>query len=225
MPMLKAGYSKTTTPLKTAAGKDSAIRGLDPKGSTVILDDTTEQEVAAAVTKYVLEDTAEKAAKEAKEKAGEVIRLYASTVRDENALCGDYQKTLRVLGTKVKDVQYAVDAAHQDKFSVPKSKDDIEAIRKILGPLFESVFEETTEISIKDSVLKNDTLRKELSQLLFKALGTEGIKKYFDRDTTWTVKKGMAEDQFKLDKVVREVLKTKVPQAKDSLKDASDKAA
>jgi phosphoribosyl-ATP pyrophosphohydrolase len=224
MPMLKAGYNKATTPVKTASGKDSVIRELDPKNAAVVLDDTTEQGVAAAVTKYVIEDTAEKAAKEAKEKAAEVIRLYTTTVRDENAMCGEYQKTLRVLGSKVKSVQYAVDAAHQDKFSAPKSKDDIEAIRKLLGPLFESVFEETTEISIKKSVLENDTLRKELSQLLFKALGTEGIKKYFDRDTSWIIKKGMAEDQYKLDKVVREVLKTKAPQAKDALKDASQTA-
>jgi len=224
MPTLKTGYAKTTTALKTANGKDSVIRAVDPADSIVVLDDRSEVKVAAAVTSYFLHDAQEKAAKEAKEASAEIVRLYAGSVRDDNALNGEYQKTLRVVGTKVKKVQYAVDAAHTDKFTAPKSKDDIEAIKTALGSNFDTIFEESVEIGIKDTVMKNDTLRKELSKVLFDALGAEGIKKYFDRETTWRVKKGMAEDQYKLEKAVREILRTKAPQAKDALKDASDYA-
>jgi hypothetical protein len=218
---VKPGYAKTTTALKTASGKDSAARALDPKDSAVLTDDGTEIKIAEAVTQYVLQDTAEKAAKESKEKSAAVVRAYASTVRDESALSGDYQKTLRVLGKQVKKVQYAVDASQVDKFTAPKSKDDIEAIRTVMGPAFESVFEQTVELSIKKSVIENDTLRKELSQALYKALGVEGIRKYFEKEDTWRVKKGMAETQYSLSKTVRDALHTHTKPAADALKDAS----
>jgi hypothetical protein len=221
MATVKTGYAKATTAVKTASGKDSAARAIDPKDSTVVTDESTEVRVVEAVTQYVLQDTAEKAAKEAKEKSATVIRTYTGTVRDENALTGDYQKTLRVMGRQVKSTQFAVDASHMDKFSVPKSKEDIAAIKTIMGPAFETVFEPTVEISIKKNVMENDALRKELSQALFTALGMDGIKKYFEREETWRVKKGMAETQYSLEKKVRDALRSSVKQTSDSLKDAS----
>ena len=221
MSSVKPGYAKATTALKTASGKDSAARSLDPVDSTVVTEEGRVVRVVEAVTSYVLQDSAEKAAKEAKDKSAEVIRTYAGTVRDENAVHGDYQKTLCVLGQKVKGVQYAVNASNIDKFSVPKAKEDIEAIRTVMGPAFESVFEQTVELSIKKNVMENDSLRKELSQVLFKALGVEGIKRFFEKEDTWKVKKGMAESQYALDKTVREALRTHAKQAADSLKDAS----
>jgi hypothetical protein len=226
MATVKTGYTKTTTALKTASGKDSAARALDPGNSTVIKDDNEEVKVVEAVTQYVLQDSAEKAAKLAKDDAADVIRVYAGTVRDENALAGDYQKTLRVMGRQIKSQQLAVDVASLDKFSVPKKKEDVLAIKALMGDAaFETVFEQTVELSIKKSVMENDALRKELSQTLFKALGVEGIKKFFEKEDTWKVKKGMAEDQYTLSATVREALKTHAPQAKDSIKDASGNAA
>jgi hypothetical protein len=221
MSMLKTGYPKVTTAVKTAAGKESTARAIDPADATVVLDDQTEVRVVEAVTQYVMQDTAEKAAKEAKEKSAEVIRTFTGTVRDENALDGKYQKTLRVMGRKVKGMQFAVDAMHTDKFTAPKVKDDILAIKALMGPAFDSVFEETIELSIKKSVMENDALRKELSVVLFNALGIEGIKKFFEKEETWKVKKGMAEDQYRLEKAVRETLRSKVKQAADAIKDAS----
>ena len=221
MSSVKPGYAKTTTAVKTASGAESAARAIDPINSTVVTDEGEEVRVVEAVTQYVLQDTAEKAAKEAKEKQAAVIRTYTGTVRDENALAGEYQKTLRVLGRQIKGVQYAVDASHTDKYSVPDSKEDIERIKTLMGPAFETVFEQTVELSIKKNVMENETLRKELSQVLFKALGVEGIKKFFKKEDTWRVKKGVAENQYMLDKAVREALRANAKQAADALKDAS----
>ncbi len=225
MPTLKPGYATQTSLLKTASGEDSAVRALDAMNAIVVHDDGTEQNVAQAVVKYVIQDTEEKAAKAAKEKAAEVIRLFAGTVRDENALNGDYQKTLRIVGSEIKNTQYAVDASHIDKFSVPKKKADLDALKATLGTAFNSIFEPTIEISIKKSVLENDDLRKELSAALFKALGADGIRKYFDKEETFRVKKGMAEAQYALEKTVREALRKNVKQTADALKDASGPVA
>jgi len=219
--ILKTGYTKTTTPVVTAAGKPSAVRALDPVNSTVILDDDTETKIADAVVNYVLQDTSEKAAKAAKEEASEVLRLYAGTVRDDNALAGEYQKSLRVLGKIVKGAQYAVDVIQTDKFSVPKNKTDIEALKTILGTSFNTILETTVAISIKTTVLENDALRKELSEELFRALGSEGIKKYFEREEIWRVKKNMAETQYALSAEVRAALRANCVPAKDTLKDAT----
>jgi len=222
MSAVKPGYTKTTTAKKTASGKDSAARTLNPVNSTVVTDDGEEVRVVEAVTQYVLQDTAEKSAKAAKERSGEIIRTYAGTVREENALAGDYQKTLCVLGREVKGVQYAVSASNTDKFSVPSAKEDIEAIKAVMGSAFDTVFEQTVELSIKKNVMEDDSLRKELSQVLFKALGVEGIKRFFKKEDTWRVKKNMAENQYTLDKTVREALRTHAKQAADALKDASE---
>jgi hypothetical protein len=218
---LKVGYTKTTTPLITDAGEVSAVRALDASTSTVIADDGVEVRVADAVVSYVVQDTAEKAAKQAKEEAAEAIRFYAGSVRDENALAGDYQKTMRVQGKVVKGNQYAVDVSQIDKFSVPKKKADIEALKTLLGSDFGSIMEPTVEISIKKSVLENDALRKELSEVLFKALGSEGIKKFFEREETWRVKKGMAETQYQLTANVRQALRANCKPCSDSIKDAT----
>jgi hypothetical protein len=218
---LKAGYPKATVALKTASGEASAVRALDPKDATVVEDNGKETLVTQAVVNYVLHSTAEKTAKQDKEAAAEIVRTYVGQVRTENALAGSYQKSLRVMGKIVKDTQYSVDAAHQDKFTVPKVKEDIDAIKAALGPAFDTIFESVTEISIKKNVMENDKLRKELSQLLLTTLGADGIKKYFEKTETYGVKTGMAADMYTLDKKVREAFLSRVKQAADALKDSS----
>jgi hypothetical protein len=222
MATVKDGYAKKSVAVKTASGKDSAVRSLDPVDSVVITDEGREEKVVQAVTNYVLNDTREKDAKAAKEKDAVVIRAYAGQVRDDNALSGEYQKSYRIMGTEVKKFQHAVDATQTDKWTLPKSKEDIEALRKVLGVDFDTIMEKETVISIKKEVLENDALRKELNALLHKVMGADDLRKYFEKDEVWRVKKGMAERQYKLTDTVRKAFRASVKLAADSLKDASE---
>lgn len=221
MPTVKKGYSKKSVILKTAAGNISTVHGLDPEGSVVIMDDKTEQEVVQAVTNYVIQDVQEKAANEAKKKAAEIIRTYVAQVRNDNALAGEYQKSYRVMGNKIKGFQYAVDVQQNDKWACPQTKEDIEALKAVLGSHFDAIMESETTISIKKEVIESDALRRELNALLHKVMGTDDLRKFFEKKEVWRVKRGMAERQYKLPDEIRKNLRANVKQADDTIKDAS----
>lgn len=227
---VSANYPRQTFEVRTASGEISKSRGVDPKDAAVTVEITSPtgstvktQKVVDAVVEYIIKDAAEKAAAEEKEISAQVIRAFAVAVRDANATQGDYQKTLRVVGRKVKSTQYAVDASAKDAFSVPSKSEDVEAIRKALGnTVFEQLFEKQTSISIKKEVMESDTLRKDLSRILFEALGAEGMKKYFEKDDVWAVKDGVSERIYKFNAKEREAFLKAVKQHSDALKDASE---
>lgn len=244
------GYSRTSTPLKTKSGKPSSARGLKPEASIVELDDGKTRLVADAVFDYVLKTALEKKAKEAAKASAEVLRTYAKAVRNANADDGDYHKTYRIFGELLENArvtvdiikttagqkqiesiveedvskrQYAVDATEKDSYTVPSTKEDIKALRDALGEeAFEQLFESAVIISVKKDVMDSDSLRKELSQILYEKLGTDGIKKFFDRQEVWKVKSGTAERLRYMEKDTQEKFRKVVKQAADTLKDTSE---
>jgi hypothetical protein len=221
MPKLKGALKKASVAIQTPAGKKSAARAIEPDDTTVILEDGSEVTVKTAVAAYVKALAASKAAKNEADGHAEVVRTYVGAVRDDNAEAGDYQKTYRVLGSKAAGTQFAVDVSQSDRFGVNKDV-DWGTLRQLLGDSdFEKLFEEETVIQIKPEVLKNEKMRKKLSKVLFEALGTEGIKEYFLRETTFSVKPGMVEEQYTLEPELRTVLRENTKQVADSVKDAT----
>ena len=207
-----------TFQIKTAAGKESKARGVNAEDFTV-----DGEKVTDAIKTYVIALAQEKSVKEEKEKKAKVIRTFAGKVRGYFIKNHEYQKTFRIFGDKGKKVQYAVDATNNDKWTVPKNKEDLDTLKEILGDkAFNQIFESSISIAVKKKVMENDALRKELSKVLLDALGKEGIKKYFDRDEVWKVKPGMAEDIHNFDPEIQKAFLEYIKQADDTIKDASE---
>jgi hypothetical protein len=250
MSKLLQGFERKSFPIKTKSGKTSKTRGLNPEASTVEDEDGKLKRVLDAVFDYALKSKLEKQAKAAKEESQEVLRTYAKEVRDANAEDGDYNRTYRIFGELLEkaritvdiiktaggskqiesiieeDVakrQYAVDATEKDAYTLPSTKEDMQVLREALGDtVFDQLFTSMVGIAVKKEVMDSDALRKELSRVLYEKLGTEGIKKFFDRNEVWKVKPGAAELLRTMDKKVRDTFKEHVKQAADTLKDATE---
>lgn len=205
-------------PVLTKAGKPSAARGIEAEAHEI-----NGQLVTDAVKNYVDILLKEKALKNEKEKYQTTLRAFAGKVRNFFIGKGEYQKTYRIFGKKTKTRHYAVDAQNNDKFTVPSQKEDMDNLREILGKdTFNQIFEPSVTISIKKNVMENQTMIKELSNILFKALGgAEGVRKYFEREETWSVKEGMAEKIHSFDKDVQKHFFEYVKQAEDTIKNAT----
>ncbi len=222
-PSITGPLSKTSVALKTEAGKDSAVRAIDP-GQTIVTmeDDGVAVDVRNAVNNYVKNSLLAKSAKDQADEAAAVIRVYVGAVRDENAYQGDYQKTYRVMGSDVEKISRATDVSQVDKFSVPKKAEEMKALREALGEdEFKTIFEQVTTIEIKKSVLNNAKLRRELSEKLVEAMGKDGIKEFFQKEDVYIVRKGMDQKQYDLAPDVRKKLLAGAKQSADAVKDAS----
>lgn len=219
-------FPTATIELITPKGEISQARGINPDDTAVTVSadkSTSIVKVADAVQDFVTKDILVKETTEQRDKSAAVIRAFAESVRTKNAESGDYQKTLRIIGPETTKKRYQVDASDQDSFSMPKKSEDLKALRESLGEdVFLQICEPTTSISIKPEVMENESLRKELSALLYQALGADGIRKYFDREEVWSVKKGMSERIYSYKKEIRRKLLEKVNQKVNSLKDATE---
>jgi hypothetical protein len=181
------------------------------------------RKVKEAVREFVIACNEEKSAKEKKDDAANAIREYVKKIRDGNAYTGDYQKTYRVCGIVAKSgQQYGASSAHVDRCTCPKKETDIAAIKKLVGTkFFNEHFERELTIAIKKEVLENKDLRKELTILLLKHFGVEGIKKYFVKEEVWTIKIGMDKAQYELKNEVRQELLTLIKFYADKVDDAT----
>jgi hypothetical protein len=212
----------TSFELKQASGKKTDVRGIEageetlPKGKETI-------KIADAIAAYVNAAAQESQYKEQKDEHASIIREFVNNVRGYFNKQGQYVKTFRVFGNKLKKLLYAVDVAHQDRFNPPSNKEDIESIKKLLGQgNFDQIFEENITISIKKTVSDNDVMRRELSKLLIEKLGPEGLKRYFERDAVYVVKKGLAEKINKFPEEIQKIIKENLKQTSDSIKDVSE---
>lgn len=213
-----------SAPVLTASGKKSEARAVDPEDTTVEVDSKKDpQVVKLAVRKYCTALKSKKEAEEAAAAAAEVLRAYVSAVRGENATQGDYQKTYRVVGERRDKVMYATDVSQSDKWSPIKGV-DLKDLRTQFPAAFDGVAEEETTIKIRDDVMKNRAKRLALSKALEAALGVQGIKEYFEKETVWVVKDGMDKKQYELDGDEKVVLEKGFKQVSDSVKDASQPA-
>jgi len=221
------GISSTT---KTASGKASAVRAVDPQDETVTIELEVGDEieecteiVKGQVQAFVQASNSEKSFKEQKETAAKYLREYVTKMRDENAKEGDYQKTYRLLGPKGKSgSQFAADLSQNDKFSMPKDQTLIESLKDILDKdTFEETFEKVLTIQIKPEILKNDKKRREFSKIIVEAIGVEGLRKYFEREETYQVKKGLDKRQYEMDEDERKALFEVLTPSADTVKNTS----
>lgn len=222
---LKEGpLERLHTPLKTEKGVKSTIRLLNPKATTAITvkdDKEVEILIKEAVNHYVHYHEVEKSAKDQKDEAAEALRTYVGAVRDANAKDKDYQKTYRVLGKKDGTLQYATDVSQNDKYGIPKDA-DMDVIKKSLGDTaFNDLFQKETSISIKPEIMKNESMRKELSKILVEKLGMDGLKKYFHKEEVWSVKPGTDRKQYELSEDKREAFLGSVKASADTVKNAT----
>lgn len=211
--------------LTNAKGKAIETRGIDATGETVKVSvDGKDVSVAIpeAVTDYVMLSEQEKSLKEKKDRAAEAIRAFVKEVREFFAARKDFTKTYRVFGAKTSDLQYAVDVSSTDKCSAPTKKEDLAAFKKELtAGVFNQIFEEVTVISIKKTVTDDDKKRRELTKLLIDTLGEDKVKEYFEKDTTYEVKPGLAKKIYDFSEEQRTKILDKIKFAADAVKDAS----
>lgn len=214
---------------KTASGKKSAVRAIDPQDDTITLDvevgdeiESTTETVKGQVRAFVQASNSEKAFKDQKETAARYLREYVTVMRTENALNGDYQKTYRLLGPKTKDAQFSADLSHNDKFSLPKDQSLIEGLKDVLDKdTFDETFEKVLTIQIKPEILKNDAKRREFSKMIVEAIGVEGLRKYFEKEEVYQVKKGLDKRQFEMEKEDREALFEVITPSADTVKNTT----
>jgi hypothetical protein len=213
---LKHAAPQTLTP----SGNVSKARSVDPEDTQV---DAGSKKLAVvdAVKAYVDATALQKQAKKDADEMAEVIRAYVGAVRRECAVQGDYQKTWRVIGEVEDKKRLSVDVSEVDGWNIIKTV-KVEDLRKEHGKeAFSAVVEEETTISIKESVLKNRALRAELSKKLEEALGVDGIREYFEKKTTFSVKEGMEQKQYSLPAEQAAVLTGLFKQTADSVKDST----
>jgi hypothetical protein len=211
----------TTFEVKQASGKlaqDS--RGIDVTDETITVNKAS-YNIGEALTAYINAAALEKSNKDEKDKQADILRAFAKNVRDFFSGKNEYIKTFRLIGKKVGKLQQAADVAHQDRFSFSNNKEDRSQLKKELETYFPQIFEEVTTIAIKDTVMKNDAKRKELTKKLIAALGEDGVKEYFDRSVDFDIKAGLAEKLHKFPKNIQVILDTKLKQSADQVKDQS----
>lgn len=205
-------------PVLTKTGKPAAARGIEAGTEEI-----EGKSVIDAVKEYVEISTKKKELEKRESECKNTLRSFAGKVRNFFIGKGEYQKTYRIFGKKTKTKHYAVDAQNNDKFSLPTQKEDMDNLKKLLGKdTFNQIFEPTITISIKKTVVDNPAKIRELSKKLYDALGgAEGVKEYFEREESWQVKKGMAEEIHNFDKKTKSTFFEYVKQAEDTIKNAT----
>jgi len=216
--LLKNAAAPTLTP----SGKESEARAIDPQDSTVTdADGKNPVVVKEAVRLYAKALAAKKAAEEDAADKAEILRVYVGDLRWENAVQGDYHKTYRVVGDRRDKLQYAVDVSEVARFNPIKGVKSKDVIDEHGKDAFDAVVVQEETIKIKDSILSNRAKRLELSKKLEEALGADGIKEFFQKDTIFVVREGMDEKRYTMVPEQRCVLEKMFKQTSDSVKDAT----
>ena len=203
---------------KTASGKNSVAREIDPQNALV---PNSQKTVKQAVSDYVEANKVYKDAEKIAKSAGEDVKTFIKQHRDTNAEQGDYQKTYRVLGNKDGDTLFAADVSQIDKWTIPKSDIEIDAIKDLVGDdFFAKMLSKEVTISIRKEVMDNKVLRAELTAKLVSTFGKD-LNKYFVKEEVWETADGLAELQYKLDKDKRDKMRGVLKPSSDAIKDAS----
>jgi hypothetical protein len=209
-------------------GKEPVVRDYDPKDASIEVGSGKKKEnkrIKTLIKDFILFMRQEKSYKKQKEEVAEHIREFTGNLRDENALAGDYQKTYRLIESVDGGIETAVNVTQTDKFS--KIIDDaVQGIKKVVGDtFFNKFFEKDISISIKPEMLADKTARQELSEALVKALGVDGVKKYFVKEEAWAIKDGLDKGQYELGKDTLPKFREVVKQNADAISESSKKIA
>lgn len=228
-------HSKVRKETETASGNKSNLQDAFPPDELEVYYEMNrgtkakpeiekvKHKVKELVNDFIVADNNAKTAKEQADEAAIGLRIYSTQLRlDQYKDSGKYQKSYRINGKVAAKRQFAVSAAAQDRFSVPKKEADIDAIRGIVGKeFFNKHFEKEITIAIRKEVLESRKLRKELTEKLVKVFGgEEELKKWFVKGEAWTVKEGLNEAVLDLDDDVREEFLENCPQSADQIKNA-----
>lgn len=223
---------------KTSSGKKSDHEDVFPdKNSEVFFEvnrgtkakpniENVRHNVQELVRKYVKADNIMKSAKDDVEEAAEGIRVFSQIFREQRYDTTErYQRSYRINGPVSGNLQYAVSCAAQDRFSLPKDIKKIDKIREAVGKdFFNDNFERVLSVSIRKEVIEDRKKRKELTNLLIKALGgQEEFKKWFVKDEVWSVKAdaNLPKKRLDLPKETREKFDELCKQYADQIKNAS----
>lgn len=210
--------------IKTAAGKVSEARGVNA-GDEVVTLGKAKIPVADAITSYVNALSVMKTAEEEKDKQANIIRTFVGDIRTYFRKKADHSKTYRIFGKVAGSIQYALDVIMMDKWSVPKKNEDWETLKKeVTASVFNQLFEEIQVIKIKKIITDNDQKRRELTKKLVSFFGEDGIKEYFEKETSYEVKAGLAETLPKMSEEVQASVLKHLTQSSDMIKDATGEA-
>jgi len=148
------------------------------------------------------EAEAEKDSREA-----EVIN-YVLPIQDEDGFGHNYQKSYRVQG-----VDQVVTFVSSDKFSNVKPE-DIEPVKNLLGERFSELVEEKVAVTLKDEVMTNVELQKDLMDLI----GAENFGKFFQSKVSYVATEGLDRKLFSLPRKVVFSLRVFLKKSKPSIK-------
>jgi hypothetical protein len=208
-PSVKAAATATSDDFMDAlasisAPKESTTNGKKDKMITLVPSD----EVKIKVDEYVDAKKKEREYKTAKENRQETILDFATAKYEEDGLNGNFQKSYRIQGVKE-----TVTFVTSDRFSSIKAE-EIPALKELLGDKFNDFVVQKTVVSIKDDVMLNPTLRKELINFVPK----EVFGKFFKADVYYSTADEFDRKIFSLPKNVYNKIRAMLKQASAALK-------
>jgi hypothetical protein len=150
----------------------------------------------------------EKEAKAEKEAREVDIIEFGMKKYEDDGFGNNFQKSFRIKG-----VIELVTFVSSDKFSAIK-EEDLPQLKEILGSKFEEMIQKKQSVSIKDDVMSNPNLQKELMSYVPKdKFGT-----FFQSNTYYVATDGFDRKLFSLGRKVAEKIRELVKQAKPSLR-------
>jgi len=155
------------------------------------------------------EAQAEKSARE-----GDIID-FCKEKQDADGFSNNFQKSYRVQG-----VDSQITYVSSDKFSAIKS-DMVSELEESLGKKFSELIEKKFSISLKDEVMRDSNLQKELMETFKRVYGDSYKEKFgifFKSEVVFVPVDGFDRKLFSLPKRVVEKVRDLVKQAKPSLK-------
>lgn len=188
----------------TAAKPTTSSNGSKDKMKVLAPSDALKRTVDELVEwkRKLKEAEAEKDSREA-----EVIN-YVLPIQDEDGFGHNYQKSYRIQG-----VDQVVTYVSSDKFSNIKPE-DIEPVKNLLGTRFSEFVEEKVGVALKDEVLSNVELQRELMD----KLGAENFGRYFKSTITYIPTEGLDKKLYSLPRKVVESLRVFLKKAKPSVR-------
>ena len=132
--------------------------------------------------------------------------------QDELAYCGSFTKSLSVPGA-TNQVTFVT----MDKFSVPQDEEPIEALKKLVGKNFDTMFETKRTIKMKDTAAKDEATLTKIASACEKA-GLD-IASIFDVGDKYIAKDDLDRKQYEVLKPKQLIeFRSLVHQAKPALK-------
>lgn len=176
------------------------------KKTTPILDNAP-ADIKDAVDHYVEHKKLMKEHKAEMDAAGDAIIDYAETERDKDGFAGNFSKSYDVHGNK-EEVKFVT----SNRFSV--NADDEELLTELLGVgKFAELFETLFNVELRDEVLKDEALQKELMDLI-----GDKFSKFFTTHKTLRVAADFDSKIYLLDEDDVNSLRSIVKQYKPSLR-------